>query len=47
MGNQTSIDFSKGEPATEKETEHGESVDQQLQYAVSGMRGFRDTMELS
>eukprot|EP00527_Entomoneis_sp_CCMP2396_P002263 CAMPEP_0198148634 /NCGR_PEP_ID=MMETSP1443-20131203/42416_1 /TAXON_ID=186043 /ORGANISM="Entomoneis sp., Strain CCMP2396" /LENGTH=360 /DNA_ID=CAMNT_0043813361 /DNA_START=52 /DNA_END=1131 /DNA_ORIENTATION=+ len=45
MGNAPSIDLSQGLPHTEKKTERGVSSDQKLQYAVSGMRGFRQYME--
>lgn len=48
MGNAaitSTIDLSQGLPHTEKNTEHGVSQEQKLQYAVSGMRGFRQYME--
>ncbi|KAL7570680.1 hypothetical protein ACA910_014951 [Epithemia clementina (nom. ined.)] len=45
MGNVPSIDLSQGLPNTEKLTERGGSVEQKIEYAVSGMRGFRQNME--
>jgi serine/threonine protein phosphatase PrpC len=44
MGNSSSHDFSIS-ACTDKETLSGESPLQQIQYAVSGMRGLRPTME--
>ena len=45
MGNAPSIDLSQGLPNTEKLTERGCSTEQKIEYAVSGMRGFRQNME--
>ena len=45
MGNGPSIDLSHGLPHTEKQTERGISTEQRMEYAVSGMRGFRQNME--
>lgn len=41
----STIDLSQGLPNTEKVTEEGTSKQQKIQFAVSGMRGFRPNME--
>jgi len=45
MGNSPSIDLSQGLPQTDKSTERGRCTQQQIEFAVSGMRGFRQNME--
>lgn len=39
------IDLSRGPPNVKKDTQRGYVPEQKLEYAVSGMMGFRETME--
>ena len=46
MGNQASfLPLADDDPVTKKTTERGDSNEQQIQFAVSGMRGLRSSME--
>jgi serine/threonine protein phosphatase PrpC len=45
MGNTSAVEAREYDPFVDKETERGESKDQGIRFAVSGMQGRRETME--